>query len=107
MGFQGAVISDDLSMAGAAIMGDSTARAEAALAAGCDLLLLCNNPAEVESVLDNLKCEADPLRHMRLVRLHGRHPIDRDTLMASEQWKQAVYTVANYTPDTDRQLDLA
>ncbi len=107
MGFQGAVISDDLSMAGAAIVGDSTARAEAALAAGCDLLLLCNNPSEVESVLDNLKCDADPLRHMRLVRLHGRHPIDRETLMASEQWKQAVYTVANYAPDTDRQLDLA
>lgn len=107
MGFQGAVISDDLSMAGAAIMGDSTARAKAALTAGCDLVLLCNNPAEVESVLDNLKCEADPLRHMRLVRLHGRHPIDRETLMASDQWKQAVYSVANYAPDTDRQLDLA
>ena len=58
-------------------------------------------------MLDNLKCDADPLRHMRLVRLHGRHPIDRETLMASEQWKQAVYSVANYAPDTDRQLDLA
>src|SRR5690554_1758439 len=107
MGFQGAVISDDLSMAGAAIMGDSTQRAEAALAAGCDLLLLCNNPSEVETVLDNLHCEADPLRHMRLVRLHGRHQTDRETLMASEQWKQAVNTVASYMPDADRQLNLA
>lgn len=107
MGFQGAVISDDLSMAGAAIMGDSTQRAAAALAAGCDLVLLCNNPTAVETVLDNLHCETDPLRHMRLVRLHGRQQMERESLMASTQWKEAVNAVASYAPDSERLFTLA
>lgn len=88
--FQGAIFSDDLSMQGAAIMGDSTARAEAALAAGCDMVLVCNQPAEVESVLDNLKCETNPLRQMRLLRLHGRQSQDRQALMADPTWQLAV-----------------
>lgn len=97
--FQGAVFSDDLSMAGAAVMGDSTERAAAAIEAGCDMVLVCNQPAEVESVLDNLRCEADPLRQMRLLRLHGRHPTDRKTLQADPQWKAAVAQVTQQAPD--------
>ena len=49
MGFQGAVFSDDLSMAGARqIQGQTVSHAEAAMAAlnaGCDLVLLCNQSA--------------------------------------------------------------
>lgn len=107
LGFQGAVISDDLSMEGAAVIGDMTQRAEAALSAGCDLVLLCNNPQQVETVLDKLKCDADPLRHARLVRLHGRHTMDLQSLFATQQWKQAVNLIAAYAPDTERQMDLA
>ena len=62
MGFQGAVFSDDLSMAGARQMDgrslSSTEAVRAALDAGCDLALLCNRSvgggAELDQVLDDL-----------------------------------------------------
>ena len=107
LGFQGVVLSDDLSMEGAAVMGDSVARAEAALSAGCDMVLVCNKPDSVVQVIDSLKIEQDPLRHMRLIRLHGRHGMDRNTLMASDDWKQAVQTVLAYAPDPELEFNLA
>ncbi|MBE0439804.1 MAG: beta-N-acetylhexosaminidase [Gammaproteobacteria bacterium] len=107
LGFQGAILSDDLSMEGAAIMGDSLARAQAALSAGCDMVLVCNKPESVIQVIDGLKLKDDPIRHMRLVRLHGRHGITRTELFASQQWKEAAKTVLSYAPDPERELDLA
>lgn len=107
MGFQGVVLSDDLSMEGAAIMGDSLARAEAALSAGCDMVLVCNKPDSVIEVIDGLKVDDDPVRHMRLIRLHGRHAMKRDDLLASKEWKSAAKTVLSYAPDPELELDLA
>lgn len=52
IGYRGRIITDDLSMAGAASFGDYSARAEAALDAGCDLLLVCNNRAGAIQVLE-------------------------------------------------------
>jgi beta-N-acetylhexosaminidase len=106
-GFQGAILSDDLSMEGAAIMGDSLARTEAALDAGCDMVLLCNKPDSVIKVIDGLKIDDDPLRHVRLIRLHGRHAVGRDTLLASQEWKTAVQTVSSYAPESALELNLA
>ena len=107
LGFQGAIISDDLSMEGAAIVGGPLERAEAALAAGCDMVLVCNNPGSVATVIDGLKIKPDPLRHARLVRLHGRHAMNRDTLLASAEWKHAAATIAGYAPNPEMELNLA
>jgi len=106
LGFQGAILSDDLSMEGAAVMGDSLSRAEAALSAGCDMVLLCNNPDSVVQVIDGLKGFDDPVRHLRLVRLHGRHATDRESLFASQEWKKAAKTVLAYAPDPELELEL-
>lgn len=55
LGFQGLVFSDDLSMEGASAVGGPPERAQAALGAGCDMVLLCNDPPGQDRLLESLK----------------------------------------------------
>lgn len=88
--FEGAVFSDDLSMNGAESVGGYAERARLALAAGCDMLLVCNNPDGADEVLDSLKGYSNPTSQMRMIRLHGRSPVDFEHLFSSDLWQQSV-----------------
>ncbi|MBN6710025.1 beta-N-acetylhexosaminidase [Haemophilus haemoglobinophilus] len=90
LGFQGAIFSDDLGMKGAGFMGDFVARCEQSLSAGCDLLLLCNEPEAVVQVLDNFKPQESQneqiMRQKRLHKLFKKQQIDWNCLRTQRRW---------------------
>ncbi len=90
LAFNGVVFSDDLSMAGAAGAGDFPDRAKLAQQAGCDMLLVCNNPAAAEQVLEALPIMDNPVREQRLLAMQGRRQWQRSELLTNAQWQQTV-----------------
>lgn len=73
LGFDGVLFSDDLSMQAACVAGDADARIQAALAAGCDMGLVCNDRAAAILALDGLKEIALP-NQARLEKMRGNIP---------------------------------
>jgi beta-N-acetylhexosaminidase len=94
LGFKGAVITDDVSMVGAAVVGPVEERVRLALAAGCDLVLLCNSPDKVPGVLEALHGYVNPSAQLRLTRLHGHGSYDWESLHDSAEWHKACAAVA-------------
>lgn len=87
--FRGVVFADDLTMEGASAVGGIVERAEAALAAGCDVLPVCNRRESVIALLDGLRSVPGPASQARIRLMRGREAMDRDALQASDAWRQA------------------
>jgi beta-N-acetylhexosaminidase len=86
LGFEGVIFSDDLSMEGATVAGGIVQRAEAALNAGCDMVLVCNKPESADELLQGLHWEMPAASKARLAQMRGRvHP---DTLVALHEQPQ-------------------
>ncbi len=106
LGFGGAIFSDDLSMAGARVLDGQpvsyTEGAIAALGAGCDLVLLCNQSLDggqaVDGLLDGLaeaqlKGQWQPMEkseERRLALLPRTPALEWDALMVQDAYMQAL-----------------
>lgn len=73
-GFDGVIFSDDLNMAAAVVAGSFVDRAHVALEAGCDMVLVCNNPNGAVEILDGMGGIDHIAAQRRLERMRGRAP---------------------------------
>ena len=99
LNFNGAVFSDDLSMNGAASVGDYPERARMAQQAGCDMLLVCNNPVAAGQVLEALPITQDPLREQRLLRMQSEPFMNRHQLLNTGKWQQISNLIKQITQE--------
>jgi beta-N-acetylhexosaminidase len=106
LNFQGVIFSDDLSMQAAGVAGDFADRAQTALQAGCDMVLVCNHTQAAQQVLESLENYLNPVSQMRLIRMHGRGKIDRDQLIASEKWRSVVDKIKQLGDSPNLELDV-
>jgi beta-N-acetylhexosaminidase len=90
LGFRGAVFSDDLAMAGARVAGNVVQAAHAALNAGCDMVLICNQAQQADALLDGLRHEPALESARRIDALMPTMPaLSWEQLMTEERYLQA------------------
>ncbi len=90
LSFDGVIFSDDLTMEGASVMGGFTERAEAAMQAGCDMVLVCNNRQGAIEVIDKAKLDQSDKSSRRLARMIGKSHMNRSALLDTKRWAEAV-----------------
>lgn len=82
LAFDGAVFTDDLSMKGAEVVGNFIDRAEAAMQADCDMVLVCNQPSVAGDVLEYLRnrINTQSSRRISAMKARQKHKLDLSTL---------------------------
>jgi len=86
LSFNGVVFSDDLDMAAAEVAGSVPERAYAALSAGCDMALICNNRAEAIATVEQLQWQMAPASIERLARMKGQFDKIPADLFSDSDW---------------------
>jgi len=97
LGFQGVIISDDLTMQGASVVASSvTERAVASLEAGCDMALICNNRTDVVKIIDNLNYAVSEESQTRIETLRGVKSISDKSEAYKHSWHHARNVIASF-----------
>lgn len=92
LGFNGAIFSDDLSMAGASCGGDVSDRAKLALEVGCDMILVCNDRTNAVNVIESLEQQTyrpHVQSTQRLEKMFNQSTLQSDQLHKMPRWQQA------------------
>ncbi|TCB53698.1 beta-N-acetylhexosaminidase [Acinetobacter terrestris] len=95
--FDGVLFSDDLTMQAACVAGGADARIQAALKAGCDMGLVCNDRFAACTALEGIRDLALPNQE-RLERMRGKIPqigVD-ETLELDTEWKKVRDNIENF-----------
>ena len=94
--FDGCIFSDDLSMEGAVVAGNIVQRAEIALNAGCDMVLVCNDRQSALLVSDWLEFNNIP-GSSKLNKLRANPAQEIADLYSEEKWLAACEMVCSLT----------
>lgn len=90
LNFSGLIFTDALDMKGAETKYLFSERVDAALEAGCDMALVCNNRKAAIEVLDNLAVEIHPLLAQRINGMRGKFGLEWKMLHAMPEWRMMV-----------------
>lgn len=94
--FEGVIFSDDLSMAGARAAGDVSARVHAAINAGCDMALVCNDRIAAHDAAEAAQDLPYP-NQTRIKSMCGQIPVWQGDLHSTcqqfDHWQQAKQTI--------------
>lgn len=109
LGYRGAVFSDDLSMHGAHQVGTPAQRAQAALRAGCDMVLVCNDREAALEVVSGVAAPEQEdagqrvLRASRMARFRQHGATEWPELRQLDRYKQVCQALAqlNCAPELD------
>jgi beta-N-acetylhexosaminidase len=97
-GFDGVIFSDDLTMDAAHSAGSVEVRADLALEAGCDMVLVCNDGEAARRVADHIDARADsgvPPSASRLPRMAAQFDRHDADYASSSRWREAQDIIAS------------
>ncbi len=93
--FDGCIFSDDLSMQGATYFKSIGDRAFAALDAGCDMVLVCNDSQAADELLETLQWNTTAVSLARMAHMHGKkHFVSYPKLREDPVYVQAVHEIS-------------
>lgn len=97
--FNGMIFSDDLNMHGAAWAGNYADRAKAALLAGCNMVLICNNRPGALNIIDSLP-QHHFLQPELFKKMQGKYSISSDDFKRSSKWQETYRSVMRLLENT-------